>query len=241
MTVRLAIDTATDYGTVAVDRDEMLVGEVRLGPRRQATMLVSAIQWLLETAAAGLSDVKTVVLADGPGSFTGLRVGFATVQGILAEHSAAVRTVPSLMSVAAAAGRGAPGRSVLAVFDALRGQVFAAVYSFRPGAVDTILEPTVLTIGDLRAGGLPDPSIVVGDDLGVHRAALDSWIGDRAVRITGARPSASTMFGLIDLPGAARSVDEMAELVPEYGRAAEAQVRWEQKHGRPLPDSTDRL
>src|SRR6185295_14196793 len=79
----LAIDTATDMGSVAVGKPGAIASEVFMGTRRHATALTPAVNEALRLAGVSLEHVTGVIVADGPGSFTGLRIGFATVQGLI--------------------------------------------------------------------------------------------------------------------------------------------------------------
>ena len=72
----LAIDTATDRASVAVGQGaEVLAQECIVGARRHASQLLPVVSACLDRAGIGLEQVEGILLADGPGSFTGLRVG----------------------------------------------------------------------------------------------------------------------------------------------------------------------
>ena len=85
MTLALALDTATDHGSVAVGQPGNVVAELRFIKRRHASGLMPSIVEALNRAGARFGDLTDIVVADGPGSFTGLRIGFATVKGMLRE------------------------------------------------------------------------------------------------------------------------------------------------------------
>src|SRR3989442_2401053 len=78
----LAIDTATDIASVAVGTGAtVLAGAHAQGARRHAAEILRLVDFVLTRAAARLADLDGIVLGDGPGSFTGLRIGWATAQG----------------------------------------------------------------------------------------------------------------------------------------------------------------
>src|SRR5205085_3111479 len=79
----LALDTATDRGSVAVGRPGVVASEVMVGARRHAAALTPAVEDALQLAGLRLTDLSGIIVADGPGSFTGIRIAFATVQGIV--------------------------------------------------------------------------------------------------------------------------------------------------------------
>jgi tRNA threonylcarbamoyladenosine biosynthesis protein TsaB len=229
----LALDTATPYGSVAAGTSEGVIAEVSVGPRRHAAATLPAAAEVLRLAGAGFADLEGVVLADGPGSFTGLRIGFATAKGILHEHPAvSLRLAPSLLALAWGA-RPFTGGPVAALYDALRGDVFAAVYAFGEGSLETRLAPCLVPPLEL-VRTLPPPVVAVGDGAAAHASMMVEWTGRPPVGPPAGVPHAGALLELLDLPGATTLVKDPEAVEPTYGRLAEAQARWEHAHGRPL-------
>lgn len=225
--VWLAIDTATDVASVALGGAERVrAAQSVRGARRQAAQIVATVRDVLDIAAARLDELAGIVVGDGPGSFTGLRIGWAAAKGLAQDRELPVHAVPSLMAAAHAAARGEVG-PVAACFDALRGQVFGAVYAFPPGRVETLVAPALFTPEELERATPVRPIAVVAD-----RAVA----GTDIVRLDTLPPIAASLLVLRELDGAVRlAVDPATE--PAYGRPAEAQAKWEAGHGRPLPHS----
>ncbi|HEX6645178.1 MAG TPA: tRNA (adenosine(37)-N6)-threonylcarbamoyltransferase complex dimerization subunit type 1 TsaB, partial [Gemmatimonadales bacterium] len=158
----LALDTATDRATVAVGRDRETALEAHLdGARRHASAALPMLQRLLDERGMTLADLRGIVIADGPGSFTGLRVGAAIAKALAHSRGVPVFSAPSLMAraLAASAGKAEP---VVVTSNALRGDVYAAVYRFRPAAVETLVAPRVVAAGELDTI-VPRNAIVSGD------------------------------------------------------------------------------
>src|SRR6266550_862203 len=127
--MRLALETATDRASVALGTSAADALERELaGARRQAAGLLPMIDAVLREAGATLDDVTALALSDGPGSFTGLRVGAAVAKALVQARGLPLWTAPSLMARAWGVAR--PGRTVLAVANALRGDLYAAAYRF---------------------------------------------------------------------------------------------------------------
>jgi tRNA threonylcarbamoyl adenosine modification protein YeaZ len=231
----LAIDTATDQASVAlgVGDAEPLEENVE-GARRHAAALLPMIQSLLHRAGATLDHVSGIVLSDGPGSFTGLRVGASVAKALVHARGLPLWIAPSLM--VRAAGVPAGGEVVLAVASALRGEVYAGAYRFLPDRIHTELIPSVRRPEDLTSGALK-PEVVVGDAPADILAALESWLGRPVIGPPAGSPHAARLLELVGRAGGARRVEEAAAWEPVYGRPAEAQARWEIAHGRSLPDS----
>lgn len=218
----LAIDTATDRASVALGSgDELLVEETIVGARRHAAALLPAIEAGLARAGAGYGDIEGVVLADGPGSFTGLRVGAAVARALLRARPMPLWVAPSLL-VCAAGVPARPDETVLAVSNALRGELFAAAYQFRTGVVQTLLPPVVVRPEELQRRINP-PYRLTGPAAG-SLGGEPRW------------PAAGHLLGLVGVAGGVRAVADPTRWEPDYGRPAEAQAKWERDHGRPLAD-----
>jgi tRNA threonylcarbamoyladenosine biosynthesis protein TsaB len=232
----LALETATDRASVAVGEGvEDAVEESLSGARRHAGALLPMIETALRRRGVSLDQVRGVVVSDGPGSFTGLRVGASVGKALVRARGLPLWTAPSLV-VRAAGVAGASHRLVLAVSDALRGDVYAAAVRFEPGLVRTELEPGVWRPEALAQLDLA-PDAMVGEAPPAAVAALERWTGLEMIGPPHGAPSAVRLIGLIASEGGARRVEDAQGWEPVYGRPAEAQARWEIAHGRPLPDS----
>jgi tRNA threonylcarbamoyladenosine biosynthesis protein TsaB len=217
----LALDTATDRASLAIRVNGALAGEEHIsGARRHAASLLPAVDALLRRAGVSLDALEGIALSDGPGSFTGLRVGASLAKALVHARRVQLWTAPSLM--VRAAGVAAGDGLVLAVANALRGELYAAAYRFYPDRVSTELAPSVRRPADLVASGL-EPGAIVGEAPAEILPVLESWSG-RLLELTGQA-------------GGATRVESVRDWEPVYGRPAEAQARWETVHGRPLPDS----
>jgi tRNA A37 threonylcarbamoyladenosine modification protein TsaB len=127
---------------------------------------------------------------------------------------------------------------VAACFDALRGQVFGAVYAFPPDRVETLVAPGLFTIESLARATPVRPLVAVGDGAQHYADAVAAWTGRAPLGLDAVPPVASALLALAGRDGASRSLDDPAIAEPEYGRPAEAQAKWEAHHGRPLPHSS---
>jgi tRNA threonylcarbamoyladenosine biosynthesis protein TsaB len=233
--MRLALETATDRASVALGTSaaDALARELA-GARRHAAGLLPMIDALLREAGAALDDVTALVLSDGPGSFTGLRVGAAVAKALVQARGLPLWIAPSLMVRASGVSR--PGSTVLAVADALRGELYAAAYRFEKEEVHTALAASVYRPDDLIGGPLR-PDLLVGEAPAAAVDALERWARTPLIAPPEGAPHARELLGLMDRRGGAMRVEAVRDWEPVYGRPAEAQARWETAHGRPLPDS----
>ncbi len=170
----LALDTTTRAGSVAVVVDGMVLVE-RPGDaaRPYAERLPAELLGALADAGLISADIDLFVVASGPGSFTGLRVGIASVQGMALVHGKSVAAISALRALAEAAAVGRlSGCRVAACMDAYRKDVFTAVYEVTTpaaaGGVTTLIaveEPMVDLPGRTvdRWATLGTPTVVCGD------------------------------------------------------------------------------
>ncbi|HLL71509.1 MAG TPA: tRNA (adenosine(37)-N6)-threonylcarbamoyltransferase complex dimerization subunit type 1 TsaB [Pyrinomonadaceae bacterium] len=137
----LSLDTATEVRSVAVVRGERVLAHTRGRVQRENTASVlQDIDEALSAADARLGDIELFAVARGPGSFTGLRSGIATIKAFASTLNRPVAGVPTLHAIAAACAR-TPQR-VLASLPAGRGEVFAQLLSVGDsGAVEELSEP----------------------------------------------------------------------------------------------------
>lgn len=213
----LALDAATYTGTVAIVCGEQVLAERELAMRgEREERLMPAVADALTLAGLTVRDVERVVCGAGPGSFTSLRIAASIAKGIATGRSVPLHAVSSLLLIVAG-GAHAPGR-YLAVLDAMRGEAFVAGYEVMASGEIVDVERTTLVARD-EIGG-------IARRMGARR------IGPAEELV--AIPRASGVARLATRLDCVGPV-ELASWEPDYGRAAEAQVKWERAHGRPLP------
>lgn len=131
----LALDTTSRAGSVALARDAGVLDQQRGDPSRtHGERLPGDICDLLERHGLTVADVDLYAVAAGPGSFTGLRVGIATIQGLALAHARPVVPVSALVALAHGAliSPGGPVQDaelIAACMDAQRREVFSALYA----------------------------------------------------------------------------------------------------------------
>ncbi len=235
----LALDTATAVASVAAGEPPQARSATLLeGARTHAGGIVELVDRTLRAAGLAIADLAGLVVSDGPGSFTGLRIGWAAAKGLAQERDIPLIAIPALAAAAASAAAVLGPVPIVACFDALRGQVFGAVYVVRLERLEVVVAPALWTLEELMAAAPVRPRAAVGDGAVRYGAALEQWTGARPLDVRALRPVAASLLALVPLAGAARPIEDPATAEPEYGRPAEAQARWEAHHGRPLSHQT---
>lgn len=210
----LSLDATTSHQSVAVARDGDVLAELRLFARAGTSRRVlPAVDNLLRLVEIAPGDVEGFAVTIGPGSFTGVRVALATVQGLALASNRRVLGISSLDVLACRAA----GESdvVVPIIDSERGEVYAALYDRAGRPMEA---PRNWPLDELL-NRVPAGAAFVGDGARVHRDRL-------AAACPGARFSprssflAATLAVMAGEPLAAGEGVHPRELRPLYLRGA---------------------
>ena len=225
----LAIETATAAAGVALLRGDAVIAARALPSDRPGSeTLLPTLIALLAEAGVALAAIEAFAVSAGPGSFTGLRVGVATVKGLAFGSDARVVSVPTLAALALRAAP-APG-PIVALLDARRGEVYAAIYDRDPAEPPRV-GPVVLrpdALADLVATLITDATCtLIGEGVGVVADLLCARFGDQLqLRPPPAGLPDPVAVGRLGrrllAAGAGSTADALA---PVYVRRAEAEVQ----------------
>src|SRR5712691_135126 len=180
----IALDTTTRAGSVALVEDDRVIDE-RAGDasRTHAERLPAEIIALADAHHVALSDVDLYAVASGPGSFTGLRIGIATMQGLAFVHRRRIVGIPALEALAHAQTADLDAGTLIAAWmDAHRRDVFAAAYRvaaaapFGAGRLREVDGPTVGDPASTLARWIDEfamtPSVFVGDGASLYETEI---------------------------------------------------------------------
>ncbi|MEL7310588.1 MAG: tRNA (adenosine(37)-N6)-threonylcarbamoyltransferase complex dimerization subunit type 1 TsaB [Pseudomonadota bacterium] len=157
----LSVDTSGELCSVALSANDRVVSQSFSDARFNARRLPSAIAELCATQDLTVADIEGYVYAAGPGSFTGLRIGIALVQGLALAANAPVAGVSSLRAIAHAVLLAEPAwQTVKVINNAHMGEVFLGSYERRDGMACEVVEDA-----------LTDPAAV-------QDASIDGFAGD---------------------------------------------------------------
>lgn len=219
----LALDTTTRVSSCAVVRDGVVLCEEAGDPSRpQAERLPGDLMSLLERAGIRLSDIDVFAVATGPGSFTGLRIGIATMQGLAFALDKPLVGVSGFDALARAAG----SPRVATWVDAWRGEVYAAFYEDGlEVAAPIVMQPGPL-LDDIQArpAEASFPVTFIGDGAGTYRDLIERALGERAAI---AAPVSPLLAGVIAQMGSEVSRTELPAphaIRPLYVRRPDAEL-----------------
>lgn len=215
--ITLALDASTYAGSVAVLEGSRVLAERTVVMRgRESEALMPAVAGALDECGVSPAQLGRVVCGAGPGSFTSLRIAGGIAKGIAMAVGLPLVPVSSLALVVASGERRIAGRC-LAVLDALRGEHYVELYQVADdGDIALLLAARRVLSSDLERTAERLDATVVG-----HGAGVETAPHARSIR---------HLTKLLEMTDPA----DLALWEPAYGRLAEAQVRWEADHGRPL-------
>lgn len=218
----LALDGSTYAGSVAVIRNGVVIAERALedaakpGRNGREELFLPMVAGCMSDAGVGPRDFDRVVCGGGPGSFTSLRVAASIAKGIAVGAGVPLFAVSSLLLLVAAAPTG-PG-IWLATLPAMRGELFVA-------PLEVAADGTISVFGET--------SIIAAESLAEEELKAGGAAVGPSIKKLSFLPHARGVARVLPAIIAAGKCD-LDTWEPTYGRLAEAQVRWEAVHGRPL-------
>lgn len=227
----LAIDTSNFTLGIALVDEAQVIGEYTTNLKKNHSVRVMpAIETLLQDCGVSPKDLTKIVVAQGPGSYTGVRIGVTIAKTLAWTLQIPLSAVSSLESLAAN-GRYFDGM-VSPLFDARRGQIYTGLYEFENGNLQTRIEDcNVLAVEWAeRLKQLERRILFVGQDIGIHQQAISEILGDSAafspVPLFNARPGELAFLGMH------KEEVDIHQFVPNYVRLAEAEAKWLEKQGK---------
>ena len=153
----LALDSTAKVASVALCEDDRLLGELTLNNgNTHSQTLLPMVEFLLDKFELSPADVDLFAVAAGPGSFTGVRIGAATVKGFAHRKNKPCIGVSTLEALARNLAFG-EDKIIIPVMDARRGQFYTAKFALRGGKIDRISEDTPMSfeefLEDVKALG----------------------------------------------------------------------------------------
>jgi tRNA threonylcarbamoyladenosine biosynthesis protein TsaB len=230
--ITLALDAATYAGTIALLDGSTVMAEGEAAMRgREVERLMPQVAAVLSAAAIDPAGIGRIVCGMGPGSFTSLRIAASIAKGLAAGLGCRLCATSSLGLVIGGAMQLGPGRYV-AVLDAMRNQVYAGPFLLDAGARVTPIAPYELVARGDVAETLKrfDAAQVVGPQEVVIGLPGLGHLDERGRFYCSPHARGVARLSPVEMPEV-----ELATWEPDYGRLAEAQVKWETAHGRSLP------
>ena len=140
----LGVETGSDACSAALHVDGDVLEKYQVAPRRHAAIVLPMMESLLAEGGLTVAELDALVLGRGPGSFTGVRIAAAVVQGIASAADKPVVCISSLAALAQGALRKTSATKVLAGFDARMGEVYWGAFAQIRGRMQALQDEVVI-------------------------------------------------------------------------------------------------
>lgn len=169
----LGVDSSGMVASVAIVEDDVLIAEYSVNYKKtHSETLLPMIDEIVSMTETELSDIDAIAVAAGPGSFTGLRIGSATVKGLGLALDKPVASVPTCEGLAYRLW--GTDKLVCPIIDARRNQVFTGIYEFVDGELQVFCDQQALDICELidKLAACNREVIFLGDGVPVHKETI---------------------------------------------------------------------
>lgn len=221
----LAIDTSNQVLGIALHKDGVLIGELVTNIKKNHSVrLMPAIDQLMRDTGMTPDMLDKIVVAKGPGSFTGVRIGLATAKAMAWALDIPISGVSSLQVLAHQGSL--TDLLICPFFDARRGNVYTGLYQWRNGQPVLVKQEQNVAMFDWLQQLAADEQKVLflSPDISAYREIINQEMRSLAVIPEGschlANPSHLALAGLNKAP------DNTHTLTPQYLRLAEAEAKW---------------
>lgn len=221
----LAIDTSNQVLGVAILRDGQIIGEmITKVKKNQTSRLMPAVHQLMKDVEMDPDQLDKIVVAKGPGSYTGVRIGVTTAKSLAWALAIPVVGVSSL-EILAYQGR-FYNSFISPFFDARRQRIYTGLYEWNENQFISVHEEMNIPMKDwLEKLGAHDKEIMfLSPEINLYKPLIIEHLGSRAIfpedMLHMAKPSNLALIGMN------RDADDKHSLVPNYLRLAEAEANW---------------
>ncbi len=216
----IAIDTSTSIASLAVIREERFLAEITWHcGQNHTTQLLPTLNFILQQENLQINQVSGIVVARGPGSYNGLRVGLGTAKGLAFSLSVPLVGISTLEATAYQASTAAVGLPVCPLINAGRGEIATALYQGKDGSWQQIKGEYLTTVAALCAG-ISATTVFCGEYLPQVSTAISQMLGNQAVFVSsaGIPRRAAYLAELGQKRLLAKDYDDPATLQPLYLR-----------------------
>ena len=229
----LGLDSSGLVASAALVSDGILTAEYTIHNKKtHSQTLMPMIAEMLSMAGTEPGELNAVAVSEGPGSFTGLRIGASIAKGLAWTLKIPIIPVSSLMGLAANVET--PGQIVCPIMDARRNQVYTAVYETTEALPMQLAEPDVIPIEDAlaRAEQAGEQIVFLGDGVPVFQTQILEKIGNKCRFATPTRryQSAASIALLGQYLYEKKAYVQAEQFAPVYLRKSQAEREREEKN-----------
>ena len=226
----LSIDSSTPVAGIAVSDGMQLLGEITLNTKNtHSEKLMPLVKHLLDELALSVNDLDAIAVTQGPGSFTGLRIGMATAKGLAQGAGKKLIAVPTLNCLAQNLLH-YPG-IICPIMNAQKKQVYTAIYRSGRDKLERLSDYQAIAVEQLAAQlkELKEDIWFVGDGVAAFADMFQELLGDACRFADGHNilPRAGALAMLAAERASEERFDDLYQAELIYIRKSEAEVQWE--------------
>lgn len=229
----LSVDSSSSTATCALVKEDKILGEINLNDKKEhSVILMDLIDSLLTRCNLILDDVDGFAISEGPGSFTGLRIGMATIKGLAFGSNKPCLAISTLDTLAYNVINF--NGIICPIMDALRGNVYTNLYKNNNGKLEAISEANCLSIEELVSvlKEKNEPVIFLGDGVVKHKDYLLENLNNLSFApLNSNYPKASSLGELALQLFNSNVTQDLNKIAPVYLRKSQAEREYEARMG----------
>lgn len=229
----LSIDSSTPVAGIAIADGRNLLGEIMLNTKNtHSEKLMPLVQQLLREVQVTMQDLDAIAVTQGPGSFTGLRIGMATAKGLAQGAKKRLIAVPTLDCLAYNLVY-YPG-ILCPIMNAQKKQVYTAIYRSKADELERLSDYQAIAAEQLaqQLQALQQDIWFVGDGVEAFAEVFSTQLGQHCHFADGHQsfPRAGSLAMLAAQKAEQQQFDDLFQTELLYIRKSEAEVQWEARH-----------
>lgn len=222
----LAIETTTKVLSVAIANENEIISEIFINSKlNHSKTLLSAIEDMLNKTGLTIEDMDFFAISDGPGSFTGLRIGGSTIKAFARLENKIIVKVPTLFALAYNIYDS--GKLIIPMLDARRNTVYTGVYYWDNGVLVEKMPVDCLEVENLKEKYREENVVFLGDGAKLLGCTNNFSIAPINLNLPRAGSVAALSFALLNKE---EYISNYLDYEPFYLKQSQAQREYEEKH-----------
>ena len=229
----LSVDSSSATATCALVKDDQILGEINLNSKREHSVIImDLIDEILKRYNLTIKDVDAFAISEGPGSFTGLRIGMATIKGMAFSTNKPCISISTLDTLAYNVVNF--DGIICPIIDALRDNVYTNLYKNVDGKLTAISEAACLSLTELieDLNKRNEKVIFVGDGVAKHRNRITEEVSNTIFAPLNCLYPKASSLGELAIDKLNQGITSpLNEFAPVYLRKSQAETEYEKRMG----------
>ncbi|WP_326908230.1 tRNA (adenosine(37)-N6)-threonylcarbamoyltransferase complex dimerization subunit type 1 TsaB [Sedimentibacter sp. MB31-C6] len=222
----LAIESASVIASCAISEDDTILGEFTLGHKKtHSEKLMPLIEELFDELEMKIQDINMIAISEGPGSYTGLRIGGAIAKSLAYAVDIPIVNIPSMMSLAANIYN--TDKLIVPIMDAKAGRIYTGIYKWNNEKLFPVKKQFPCNIDELieKLNDINEPVLFNGDGSINYRKTIEEKLKIKPIfspyQYNYLKASTLTMLGY-EMAKKGQTINP-SQFVPQYLRLSQAE------------------